>query len=198
MKIDYIHTSELFGDPLCENKINDTARSLAAIPALSDRVYSVLSVKNEARRAESLAGLYLLAKNADIPTESRLICEGKPYFKGADVFFNISHSAGLAVCATDIAPVGVDVEMLRAIPDRERFAKRYFCAEENKFVTEHPDPDLAFLRIWTRKEAYLKCLGDGLTHDLRSLNTLEDMRFTELSIEQNGDIYLVAVYRECR
>ncbi len=198
MKIDHIHISELFGDPVCENKIKNIARELSANPVLSSRVCAILDQKNVLRRAESLAGLYLLDRNADIPQDSRLIYGGgKPYFEGADIFFNISHSAGLAVCTTDSAPVGVDAEMMRAFPDRERLAERYFCAEEKEFIKNHSDRNRAFLRIWTRKEAYLKCLGCGLTRDLRSVNTLENMHFTELTVEQGGEIYLITAYCEC-
>lgn len=197
MKIDYIHISELFGEPACENQIKNIARSLSEIPALSERVSSVLSNNNKDRRAESLAGLYLLARNDDIPKDSRLICGGKPYFDGTDIFFNISHSAGLAVCAIDSAPVGVDVEMLREFTDRKRLAERYFCPAEQNFIGDHAEPNMAFLRVWTRKEAYLKCIGVGLTRDLRSVNTLENMRFTELTVEKNGENYLITAYREC-
>ena len=196
MNINYIHTSELFGDPLRDDKLKDIALSLSENPALFSRVSSVISQNNAQRRAESLAGLYLLSQNAKIPEDAHLefTDAGKPYFKEKNIFFNISHSCGFVICATDSESLGIDVEKLRPIPNRDRLASRFFCEEEKEFIKNHADPNLAFLRIWTKKEAFLKYLGHIMTRNLCSYSTFDKRwNFSEFTIESNGEIYLVSV-----
>lgn len=92
---------------------------------------------------------------------------GKPVLASpaADLHFNLTHSSDLAVVAvTRAAPLGVDVERLRPIAERELVARRNFSRSEYA-VLQGLIPgarDLAFFQCWTRKEAYVKALGDGL------------------------------------
>jgi len=92
------------------------------------------------------------------------------------VHFNVSHSRDLALIAIAFdLPLGVDVEAVRPMPDRVTISSRYFTAGEAAAiaaVAPH-ERDLAFFLCWTRKEAFSKALGDGLSlaldryHDLR-------------------------------
>jgi 4'-phosphopantetheinyl transferase len=84
---------------------------------------------------------------------------------GGELAFNLSHSGDLAVCAIATAgPIGIDIERVRAMNDAAGLARRYFAAAEvavwESLTVE--DQVAAFFRCWTRKEAYLKALGDGL------------------------------------
>lgn len=98
---------------------------------------------------------------------------GKPALDGplgpGTVRFNVAHSQALALYAiTEGRDIGVDLESLRPIPDAEEIAGRFFSPRENAVFHEVPF-DLkteAFLNCWTRKEAFVKALGDGLTHPL--------------------------------
>jgi 4'-phosphopantetheinyl transferase len=65
-------------------------------------------------------------------------------------------------------PIGVDVEALRPMPDALDLAQRFFSAGEADALgaLDPADRDRAFLRMWTRKEAYLKGLGLGLSGNL--------------------------------
>lgn len=80
--------------------------------------------------------------------------------------FNLSHSHGMALYAfTMNRPVGVDIEQIRPLPDAHAIAERFFSAREYKQFTA-VSPSLqpqAFFNCWTRKEAYIKAIGDGLT-----------------------------------
>jgi 4'-phosphopantetheinyl transferase len=69
----------------------------------------------------------------------------------------------IAVCLD--AELGVDVEVQRAIEDRDAIAAMYFSAAETQALAAQPahERDAAFLRCWTRKEAYLKARGEGLS-----------------------------------
>lgn len=90
---------------------------------------------------------------------------GKPTLAGAPPF-NLAHSDSLLVIAVaDRGQVGVDVERLRAIEDAEELARHYFARREvSELISLHgAERDHGFLRIWTRKEALLKCAGRGLS-----------------------------------
>ena len=96
---------------------------------------------------------------------------GKPYVKGwPQVQFSLSHAGIWAVCAADIHPVGVDVESVR--PDRLAVAARFFAPEEQEMLrwSAKEAQDTVFARIWTRKEAYLKYTGEGLSHPLSTFS----------------------------
>lgn len=83
--------------------------------------------------------------------------------------FNLSHSEALAVYAfTTGSAVGVDVEMIRHVPDADDLAESFFSPRETAALRALP-PDqrsLAFLACWTRKEAFIKALGLGLSFPL--------------------------------
>jgi 4'-phosphopantetheinyl transferase len=94
---------------------------------------------------------------------------GKPGIAGAEVFFNMSHSGDRAVYA--VAPeaqVGVDIECIRPVSDHAAIAARYFAeAEAREVLSTAPGVRLpAFYNCWTRKEAYIKALGMGLSAPL--------------------------------
>ncbi|UZJ40701.1 4'-phosphopantetheinyl transferase superfamily protein [Prosthecochloris sp. SCSIO W1101] len=97
------------------------------------------------------------------------VLEGMP--DGCSLCFNMSHSHDLALFALVWnSRIGVDVEYIRLIPDAEVIAKRFFTPQENSaFSAVSPDKKLeAFYNCWTRKEAFLKATGDGLSRRLDS------------------------------
>jgi 4'-phosphopantetheinyl transferase len=90
---------------------------------------------------------------------------------GTQLRFNVSHSHDLALVAVASGrEIGVDVERVRPGPARERIAERYFSARETTLLRSLPadQQDQAFFRCWTRKEAYLKGRGAGLSIPLDS------------------------------
>ncbi|KAF0249532.1 MAG: phosphopantetheine-protein transferase, partial [bacterium] len=94
---------------------------------------------------------------------------GKPFLENIDLQFNVSHSQDLALCAfTYQRELGVDVEYLRLMKDAEQIAKRFFSPRESSLFCSLPpqEQQLAFFRCWTRKEAYIKAIGDGLSYPL--------------------------------
>ena len=78
-----------------------------------------------------------------------------------DIHFNLSHSGTLAVCAVADRRVGVDVERPRAVS--EALVRRVLTAEEQTWLAGQADPKAAFIRLWTRKESFLKRSGEGLS-----------------------------------
>jgi 4'-phosphopantetheinyl transferase len=85
------------------------------------------------------------------------------------VSFNLSHSHGVAVIAvTKKNEIGIDVERIQPERAGEEIAKRYFAPEEVEELLLLPADQRAegFFLCWTRKEAYLKALGEGLRFPL--------------------------------
>ncbi len=84
---------------------------------------------------------------------------------GAQVAFNLSHSGDWAVLAVARrGPLGIDIERSREMNDAAGLARRYFSTAEVAVWESLAEWERiqAFFRCWTRKEAYLKALGDGL------------------------------------
>lgn len=84
--------------------------------------------------------------------------------------FNLSHSGELAICGITLErEIGVDIEHLaRIVKDFEQIAERFFSPREAAEFRLLPqvDKSLAFFRCWTRKEAYIKAIGQGLSFPL--------------------------------
>ena len=79
--------------------------------------------------------------------------------------FNASHSGALALYAVTAAcPVGVDIELVRTIPNVEDLAVRFLAASEARGVMALPRIRRIekFFACWTVKEAYLKATGEGI------------------------------------
>jgi len=103
--------------------------------------------------------------------------KGKPSLAGHHVLsrlsFNVSHSHGTAVLAFAFGrAIGVDIERHPAPDDGDAVASHFFSRDEVRALgslsaTERPS---AFLRCWTRKEAYIKARGDGLSLPLDSFD----------------------------
>lgn len=92
---------------------------------------------------------------------------GKPRLAGLPAsHFNLCHSEDMAVIAiSDAAEIGVDVEMLREVPDASALAEQHFTPAERVEYALVPagQSQCAFLRGWTRKEACVKAAGLGLS-----------------------------------
>ncbi len=83
--------------------------------------------------------------------------------------FNLAHSQNTAVYAFARAPrIGVDVEQAREVIERDQIAERFFSPLERQALAAVPPAqrEEAFFLGWTRKEAYLKALGAGITYPL--------------------------------
>lgn len=89
-------------------------------------------------------------------------------------FFSFSRSSGQALCAvTRVGPVGIDIEAERPLSGLEDLARDVLAPRELDELWALPSDErqAAFFRVWTRKEAYLKGIGVGLTGDLESFRT---------------------------
>ncbi len=94
---------------------------------------------------------------------------GKPVLAAtlasSGLWFNLSHSQGLALCAVNYhSQIGIDLEYMRPMSDVEALAKRFFLPREYEVVRSlsSDQQQEIFFRYWTCKEAYLKATGEGL------------------------------------
>ena len=102
----------------------------------------------------------------------------KPYFKDYPfVRFSVSHSGSLVVVAMAETEVGIDVEEIKEKP-YGRIVERNFTAGE---AAEGKDLE-SFLKVWTKKEAYLKLTGDGLS-GLRSSDVSKPLFYDGKPVE---------------
>ena len=85
--------------------------------------------------------------------------------------FNLSHSEGLGLLAVARdRSVGVDIERIRDMPDARNIAQTYFSVAEREALRSLPlaEQEAAFFYCWTRKEAVIKAVGEGLSRALDS------------------------------
>ncbi len=87
----------------------------------------------------------------------------------SELRFNLSHTQGavlLGVCRG--REIGVDIEKVREDLNPLEISTRFFSAAEQQGLKELPEAEQrpAFFRCWTRKEAFLKARGHGLSHPL--------------------------------
>jgi 4'-phosphopantetheinyl transferase len=114
-----------------------------------------------------LLGCYL----AQDPARLRFVTGpfGKPYLRtgdaGASLDFNVSHSGDIAAYAfSGLGLVGVDVEWIRVVRDMGGLLRRVGTPEERRRFrqTIAPEQQRWFFRLWTRKEAVAKAIGEGM------------------------------------
>lgn len=118
-------------------------------------VPAVLTVAAE-EAAERLRGMP--------PVKIKRLPTGKPFYPDMrEIFFNLSHSGQYAVCALSDRPVGVDIQQRKNAGARLR--ERILCQGAGRAKEETEE----FFRLWSVKEACVKCTGAGLSKDFREL-----------------------------
>jgi 4'-phosphopantetheinyl transferase len=113
--------------------------------------------------------------------------KGKPrlassYSRG--LAFNVSHSGDFALLGfAENGDIGVDIEKIRDDFDSEAIARRFFSEREQDQLSRLPADQRhpAFFRCWTRKEAFIKAMGEGLSHPLNQF---------DVSLDSSGPVSL--------
>ena len=140
--------------------------------------------KNEKAARLSLSALSLLHRAG---ADGTLVYDenGRPNFLERTCDFSITHTQNHVFCAlTDgedsSARVGIDAEDINRpdLSNLEEMASRWFTENEQKVFFASPTKE-TFLRLWTRKEAYVKYLGEGL----RALSQIDTV-----ALESEGKI----------
>jgi 4'-phosphopantetheinyl transferase len=141
-----------------------------------------------------LLGLYLKISPEDVSFAYGSY--GKPSLAGDDdasrLRFNASHSHELAVYGfAQDHDIGVDVEYSQAEFGGEDIARHFFSAYEVEKLMALPEGErgAAFFRCWTRKEAYIKAFGSGLSHPLDQF---------DVTLAPNEPAALIRDYRDAQ
>lgn len=118
----------------------------------------------------------ILGRYLDLPPRQiqfQYSANGKPYlsvkFHPCLIEFNLSHSSELALYAlTCHRQIGIDIEALQPMPQAEEIAGQFFSENECTSILRLPKAlrTKRFFELWTCKEAYIKALGEGLSHPL--------------------------------
>lgn len=115
---------------------------------------------------------------------------GKPVVSDSELAISVSRTRDRALFAfARRRELGVDIERVRPDFPCERIAAAFFSAPEIQSLRALPCEERpeAFFRCWTRKEAYLKARGDGLTVDLASFDvSLDELPALVLVPEEPG------------
>jgi 4'-phosphopantetheinyl transferase len=175
--------------PVTTETIDVVVRNLDVVPRCVRKAAALLSDAEHERaghffferdrRRFVVARSYLrslLGRRLGVPPESLELQAGphgkpalSPRFADSDLRFNVSHCEGVAVYAFARGrDIGVDLEALREIPDADDIAAHMFSRAEYEAYSSLPRGErcLGFFNCWTRKEAFIKALGDGLTYPL--------------------------------
>lgn len=139
----------------------------------------------------------LLARYLAIPAPALrfdYLPQGKPQVAAdqnpAGLQFNLSHSANLALIAVaDGYQLGVDVEKIRSEVDTAALAERFFSLHERASLRALPDHlrVSGFFACWTRKEAFLKATGDGLSFPLGDFSVTTHPELDPALVEIRGN-----------
>ena len=188
MKCFYMNTVPLQDD--------QNALAIRSVILWKERLETADRMKRKEDRALQLGASYLLSRllpecsgNKEVflmhPPVLGTGEHGKPFLKTEpDLYFNLSHSGTYAALSIGSFPNGIDIEHHRR--NHRKIAERFFTEEEASAIEKASDSTDLFLRIWTRKEAYLKMTGDGLTKEMNSFRVYpeapEGFRFYELAL----------------
>ncbi|MDC7734552.1 MULTISPECIES: 4'-phosphopantetheinyl transferase family protein [Bacillus] len=137
----------------------------------------------------------IICRNMDIENKDivfDITYYGKPMLRSVSKFeFNISHTRNAIAVAISDYPIGVDIELIKNA--ELNIAERFFNNNEISYITENTSyQDKRFYEIWTKKEAYIKCIGKGLSMNLNSFNSL-DHKIPSYFYNVNRAEYVISV-----
>jgi 4'-phosphopantetheinyl transferase len=112
--------------------------------------------------------------------------KGKPFLKKNpdDIQFNVSHSDDIALYAvTKKFEIGVDIEKMDLY--KNDVAKRFFAADEYEALKALPESEKrdAFYRVWAKKEALMKAVGEGLSISLDAFSVSVSEKIQTISLQ---------------
>ena len=150
---------------------------------------------------------------------------GKPYIVNSDITYSLSHTNGCIACAfcvdkvmcdVPILPdvvcesgvycipsphpceIGLDIEVCDTSRTKERMdaiASRYYSEGEQARLSEVTDKFFEFYSIWTEKESYVKCTGDGM-RAIKSVDTANlplDTMIYKFSLNNGCNVFAASV-----
>jgi 4'-phosphopantetheinyl transferase len=124
-----------------------------------------------------ILGHYLNCHPAEIKFKNNRFQKPHIDYPITSIQFNISASSNRFVAAfTQHHTIGIDVEQIRQIKTINQLIADYFTINEANWVYNHPESmqERAFFSIWTKKEALVKAIGQGLSIRPNMFDVLSD------------------------
>lgn len=88
-------------------------------------------------------------------------------------FFSVSHSGGRWMCAAGSVPLGLDLQIHQPC-DAAKLSARFFHPDEDAWLRARGCHSADFFQLWSRKEAYVKYRGVGITQGLDWFSVVAD------------------------
>lgn len=134
--------------------------------------------------------------------EIRYFDNKKPYIKGYHLDFNLSHSDvffAYVIASSNKMKVGIDIEKIKKM-EINSIVDEYMHPQEKEYIYSAKmdfDKRIRFYEIWTRKEAYLKLFGVGITVALENINVSPQIANYRNQIEKGdkGIVYINTLIR---
>jgi 4'-phosphopantetheinyl transferase len=149
------------------------------------------------RRFTVARGALRMILGGYLNTDPKLIvfdygAKGKPSLLSwsSEIRFNVAHSEELALIAVARErDLGVDVEYVRPLASAEQIPERFFSPREATVFRSLPDDlsEAAFFACWTRKEAYVKARGGGLSIPLDQFDVSLEPNKPAALLDVKGD-----------
>ena len=139
----------------------------------------------------AVAGLCMEGLAESLDTNVLKLSNGKPMFGRDDLHLSVSHSGSFVVIAWSDSPVGVDIQ--KVIP-MGNIARRILSPKEITDVDSMDDTDL--VKVWTRKESYVKMTGEGMSRPFDSFDEdVLDPGYSFFTYEIEEDMVLTVCCR---
>ncbi len=108
---------------------------------------------------------------------------GKLYFKGfSDLFFNISHSQDYLIVSLGKSEMGSDIQFVKSLDDTIK--KKLLSKKElDSIFNGKENVDNEFIKLWVKKESYLKCIGTGINKHPSSIIIDENYIYGEFTFD---------------
>lgn len=122
--------------------------------------------QDENSRLQSLAGYIMLYRAFDEldyekPIKITFNQHGKPMCDKC--FFSISHSEDRVICAVSDKPIGVDIQKIKRVKQRNEY--KFFNKQECDYVNQETDGvSQRYIEVFSKKEAAIKMLGLSMSH----------------------------------
>lgn len=111
--------------------------------------------------------------------------KGKPFFVDIPVAFSLTHSGMMWMCMLSDQPCGLDLQVVETTKDYDGILRKRYTPEEQHYVELWGKE--GFYEIWVRKEAFVKCTGQGIFSQIPSM--VDENTDLKETVVHNGQTY---------
>ena len=141
-------------------------------------------INNSQKNKNIIISEYLLLKKYILINNEKIKYNKykKPYVKNG-LYFNFSHSYEyLVLIISKENEVGIDIEKIRDVKYYKNIINKFFTEDEKEYINNDVNK---FIKIWTRKESFYKCIGTGFYKYDKNISVLKN------KIKYNKNTYYI-------